>query len=167
MRHRRGSGADGPQSTLCLLAGQDRGQGLLSTRRSALLWGLVLWLLTLAAISVWRGVVLWREAALLFELGSTLTQPALALLVSFSILCGAALTVSTVGLWWRRDWARQVARISIPLYFALVQTYTWVFVRSGLMWARRWAAMSLAILATGIGVGALSWRRSRQWLGLN
>ena len=135
-------------------------------RRSALLWGFVLWLLTLATISVWRGVVLWREAALLFELGSTLTPPALALVVSFSMLCGAALAVSALGLWWRRDWARQVTRICMPLYFALVQSYTWVFARSGLMWARRWAGLILAILATGIGIGALSWRRSRQWLGL-
>ena len=138
----------------------------MKTARSFWLQVFVLWLLGLALISLWRGWGLWKERALLAEVGSTLSPPALVAFVALSALCGMGLGASAVGLWLQRRWGRLLALICIPLYFATIQAYTWLFVQSGLMWARRWISLILAVVAVGLGVGALSWRRSRTWLGL-
>ena len=90
----------------------------------------------------------------------------LILFVILYVLGGVALIVSAVGLWQRRAWARHLARISIVCYLTVVQAYTWLFVRTGLLWERRWVALLLALGAIGLALGALTWRRSRQWLGL-
>lgn len=127
---------------------------------------LVLWLLMLATISTWRGVELWRQGALIHELGSTLSPPVLALFVAFYIGCGTAMAASALGLWWRRVWAVRSARLLIPLYVGVGQAYTWLFVRSGLMWERRWGSLVLGLGAAVIAVGVTTWRRSRRWLGL-
>ena len=134
--------------------------------RSFGLHATVLWLLALALIGLWRGWGLWQERSLLAEVGSTLSPPALVAFVGLSALCGLGLGASAVGLWLQRRWGRPLALICIPPYFAIVQAYTWLFVQSGLMWARRWVSLILAVIAVGIGVGALTWRRSRKWLGL-
>jgi len=141
-------------------------QHIVKRRRSLLLWAFVVWLLALGTISVWRGVVLSREGALVIALGSRLVPAALVFFVASWILCGAGLAISALGLWCWREWARQSARVLIPVYFGLSQFYTWAFARSGLIWARRWISLISAVLATGISVAALSWRRSRRWLGL-
>ena len=47
-----------------------------------------------------------------------------------------------------------------------MQIYTWGFVRTGLLWERRWSALVLAILATALSLAALTWPRPRRWLGL-
>jgi hypothetical protein len=126
----------------------------------------VLWLLALAAASVWRGVALWRTRALLAELGSSLSPALLVLFVVLSALIGIGLAASAWGLWQRQEWGRLSARAAIVIYFVLVQAYIWLFVRSGLFWERRWASLVLALGAVGISFGILTWHRSRQWLGL-
>ena len=142
------------------------------SRRSLLLRLFVLWLAGLAAASFWRAATLWQARALLAELGSTLcpptTEPCVGLIafVTLYLLGGTALVVSAFGLWRRQQWARHLARTSIVCYLAIVQAYTWLFVRTGLLWERRWVALFLALGATCIALGALTWRRSRQWLGL-
>jgi len=135
-------------------------------RRPFWLWALALWMLALAVISASRGLVLWSKRSLLAELESVLSSPALAVFVALFVLCGLGLGTSALGLWWRRDWGRSSARACIPLYFVIIQAYTWLFARSGLMWERRRISLILAICAVVIGVGALSWHRSRRWLGL-
>lgn len=136
-------------------------------KRPVWLWALVLWMLALAAISVWRGLVWWRERALLAELGSTLSLPMWTLFAVLSMLCGGGLSISAVGLWWRREWARWSAQAFLPFHFVIIQTYTWLFVQTGLMWERRWVSLILSFVGVGVGVGALSWRKSRKWLSLN
>jgi hypothetical protein len=126
----------------------------------------VLWVFALGVIDVWRGAVLWRERVLLFELGSTLSPFSLAFLVILFILTGLALIVAAASLWWQRKWAARYARIVIPLYFVLIQSYTWLFVRTGLMWQRRWVSLVLALLGISVGVGVLTWSKSRQWMGI-
>ena len=138
----------------------------MKTTRSFGLQVFVLWLLALALIGLWRGWGLWQERSLLAEVGSKLSPPALVAFVGFSALCGMGLMGSAVGLWLQRRWGRLLALICIPPYFAIVQAYTWLFVQSGLMWARRSVSLILAVIAVGLGVGALTWRRSREWLGL-
>lgn len=136
------------------------------TRRTFWLRAFVLWTLALGILSLWRGLVLWRERALLWELGSSLLPATLTLFVAFDILCGGGLVAAAVGLWWRREWARQAARALIPLYMVIVQAYVWFFLRAGLMWERRWVLLLWAMLAAALGISALTWRRSRRWLGL-
>jgi hypothetical protein len=142
-------------------------------RRPLLLRLIVLWLAMLAAANFWRATTLWQTRALLVELGSTLCPPAagtcvgLVAFVTLYLLGGTALLASALALWRREQWARHLARISIVLNVTTVQAYTWLFVRTGLLWERRWVALVLALGTTGFAVGALSWRRSRQWLGLH
>ena len=138
----------------------------IQTRRPLLLWVSALWLLALGAIDLWRGITLWQTRRLLVELGSTLSLLASALLVLGWLICGATLLVSSIGLWLRREWARHTARAAIVVHLGLIQAYTWAFVRTGLLWERRWSALILGILATAVGVIALTWPRSRRWLDL-
>lgn len=135
-------------------------------RRSFWLKAFVLWTLGLGVIGAWRGIVLWCERRLLFELGGTLAPATLAVFVALSVLIGAALIASAAGLWWKKEWARQAAQMVIPAYLVAVQAYTWLFVRSGLMWERRWIALILALIGCGISLGALNWRTPRRWLGI-
>ncbi|MBN1936105.1 MAG: hypothetical protein JW934_15660 [Anaerolineae bacterium] len=135
-------------------------------RRPVWLKLFVLWTLGLGIIGAWRGLVLWRERNLLFELGSTLEPATLILFVALSLIAGIVLIISALGLWFKKNWARQSARIAIPAYLALVQTYTWLWARNGLMWERRWAALILAVLGIIISVGTLTCKRMRQWLAL-
>jgi hypothetical protein len=137
------------------------------SRRPLILWLVVLWLVALAATSFWRAITLWQVRALLAELNSTMPAPMVTTFVILYALCGAALIASGVGLWQRRNWGRVSARAWIVLYMVIVQAYTWLFVRTGLLWERRWIALFLAILTTGAGVALLTWRRSRCWLGLS
>ncbi len=81
--------------------------------------------------------------------------------------CGAGLVVSAIGLWFRQDWARTSTRIAIPLHAGAFQAYSWGFVRSGLMLERRWVALLSSAAAVLIGITALTWKRTRTWLGLN
>lgn len=138
----------------------------MSARRPVWLWAFVLWVLALAILSTWRGVALWRERALLVELGSSLSPATLALFVSLDVLCGLAMLAAAVGLWWRREWARQMARIALPAYWVIVQAYVWLALRAGLMRERRWVLLVGAVLAAALSIAALTWHRSRQWLGL-
>jgi hypothetical protein len=131
------------------------------------LWVFALWVLGLGIISGWRGLVLWQARALLAELGSTLSPAILVLSVVLFTLCALGLIASALGLWWRRKWGRRLARAFIPVYFTVIQSYTWLFVRAGLMWERRWISLILATLAVGIGVSALTWHKSRKWLNLD
>ncbi len=140
---------------------------MIQKRRPLWLWAFSLWVAALGAIGLWRGVILWQERRLLFELGSALSPAALTGFVLVSILCGSGLLASGVGLWLRRAWAQWSARICIPLYVVAFQGYTWLTVRSGLMWERRWVSLTGALVALIVGVGALTWHRSRAWLGLS
>ena len=142
------------------------GRSGVKARRPLLLRVLVLWLLGLAVISSWRGLTLWQQRTLLAELGSKLSPPALVVLVSLSALCGVGLIASAVGLWLRHRLAAVGARAVIVVYYAIVQAYSWLFLQSGLLWERRWVSLGLALGAIGLTYGALSWPRSRQWLGL-
>lgn len=137
-----------------------------AVRRPIWLKLFVLWTLGLGIIGAWRGAVLWRERNLLFELGSTLSPLALTLFVALSLIVGAALIASALGLWLKKEWARQSARIAIPAHLILVQAYTWLWVRSGLMWERRWTALILAALGIMISVGTLTWKKTIKWLAL-
>ena len=134
-------------------------------RRPFWLWVFALWLLGLGIASIWRGVVLWRVRILLTELGSRLSPTGLALFVSLFMLCGLGLDVSAVAWWWRWGWARRCAQAFIGYYLIGVQAYVWLAVQSGLLWERRWVSLALAALGMTMGVGALSWRVSRRWLG--
>ena len=136
------------------------------TRRTVWLWAFVLWTLVLGIISTWRGLALWRERALLFELGSSLSPAVLALFASLGVLCGLALIAAAVGLWRRREWARQMARAALPIYWVAVQAYVWFSARAGLTYERRWVLLVGAVLAAALGIAALTWRRSQRWLGL-
>ena len=118
-------------------------------------------------VSGWRGFVLWGERQVLFERGSSLSPPALTVFTLIYTLCGVGLVAAAAGLWWRRSWARQVARGCLVAYLVTAQAYLWLWVRTGLMWERRWVSLASAILGVGLGVGALTWPRSRQWLGLD
>lgn len=126
----------------------------------------VLWVLGLGMIDVWRGWVLWDERVLLFELGSTLSPFTLTFFVTLFMSTGLALIVAAAGLWWRRKWAARYTCVVIPLYFVLIQFYTWLFVRTGLMWQRRWVSLLLALLGIAIGVGVLVWSKTRRRLGI-
>jgi hypothetical protein len=133
-------------------------------RRPLLLWLFALWLIALAATAIWRAAVLRQTSDLLLELGSTLSAPTLTLFVVLYTLSGAAFIVSAVGLWLRKRWGRVSSQAVIVLYTMIVQAYTWLFVRTGLLWERRWIALGLALGSTGITVGILTWHRLRQWL---
>ena len=128
---------------------------------------LALWLLGLAAISVWRGTMLWDTRALLAEVGSKLSPPWLGAMVALSICCGAGLAASAIGLWVGSSWGRWLTLVFLSSYCLVTQTYTWLFVQSGLQWERRWVSLTLAISAAGFGAGALLWPRSKRWLGLS
>jgi hypothetical protein len=136
-------------------------------RRPFWLWLFSLWALGLGVVSLWRGLVLWQERRLLLGLVSSFSPLSLALFTALWLLCGASLIVSALGLWLRRTWARHVARISIVLSVLIFQTYLWLFVRSGLMKQRRQVLLIMGLLTVVIGLGALTWPRSRQWLGLD
>jgi len=127
---------------------------------------IVLWLLGWATASLWRGLTLWHTRALLTELGSSLSPALLVCFVVLSALIGMGLAVSAWGLWQWHEWGRLSARALIVVSLAFVQAYTWLFVRSGLLWERRWGALILALGTAGISFGLLTWRRSRRWLGL-
>jgi hypothetical protein len=132
-----------------------------------LLWASLLWLLALGGVDLWRSITLWQTRRLLAELGSSLSLFASALLGIAWVLSGAALIVSAIGLWLRREWARHTARAAIVVHFGLFQAYTWAFVRTGLLWERRWSALAFAVLAAVGSLAALTWRRSRRWMGLH
>jgi hypothetical protein len=136
------------------------------SKRPLLLWVGALWLLSLGAVDLWRSVTLWQTRRLLAELGSTLSPLVSALLASGWAICGLGLLAASVGLWLRREWARHFARAAIVAHLTLSQVYAWAFVRTGLLWERRWSALVLGILATGVSLTALTWSRSRRWLGL-
>ena len=134
--------------------------------RSGWLWVAALWFATLGVSALWRALALWDERTLLFALGSSLTPPALTAYVVLFCASGTAMVVAAAGLWFWRDWARHVGRISVTAYLLAAQTYTWGYVRSGLTWERRWVALGGAVLALTLSIGALTWRRARGWLGL-
>ena len=136
------------------------------SKRPLLLWASALWLLGLGAVDLWRSVTLWQTRRLLAELGSTLSPLVSTLLASGWAICGLGLLAAAVGLWLRREWARHLARAALVAHLTLFQVYTWAFVRTGLLWERRWSALVLGILAAGISFMALTWSRSRRWLGL-
>lgn len=138
----------------------------LRTRRSFWLWVCALWLLSLGIASVWRGVVLWQMRTLLAELQGRLSPAGLWFFTSLFLFCGLGLGVSAVALWLRRGWATWCAPAFIGCYMVAVQTYVWLAVQSGLLWERRWVSLTLSILGLVLGIGALSWRVSRRWLGL-
>jgi hypothetical protein len=144
-----------------------RRQTRAKTRRPLLLWVCALWLLALGAIDLWRSVTLWQTWRLLVELGSSLSPLASALLVLGWALCAAALIVSAIALWLRQEWARHSARAAIVAHLAVTQVYTWGFVRTGSLWERRWSTLILGLLATALSLAALTWPRSRRWLGLD
>ncbi len=124
----------------------------MSGRRSWKFKALLLWMWWLGGVGIWRGWTLWQERRLLFELDSALVPATLVVFVALSILVGLALWASVIGLWRRYGWARRAARVAIPVYFVLIQTYTWLFVRSGLMWQRRWVSLALAFLGVSIAL---------------
>jgi hypothetical protein len=136
------------------------------TRRPLLLWAGALWLLALGAIDLWRGITLWQTRRLLIELGSSLSALTSALFILGWALCAAALLVSATGLWLRRTWSRHPARAALVAHLALIQLYVWGFARTGLFWERRWSTLTLGLLVTALGLAALTWPRSRHWLGL-
>jgi hypothetical protein len=131
-----------------------------------LLWLFVFWLLLWASTAFWRAATLWQTRELLLELDSTLSAPALTFFVVLYTLSGATLIVATVGLWLKKNWGRVSSQVVIVLYTVIVQAYTWLFVRTGLLWERRWIALVLALGTAGGAVSLLGWRRSRRWLGL-
>jgi hypothetical protein len=122
------------------------------------------WIMGMGIIHVWRGLVLWRDRWLLFTLDSTLGPRSLAVLVSFFVAVGLSLAIAGTGLMWHKTWARYLAIASIPTGFLLVQVYIWGFVRSGLLWQRRWVALIAAIVGSSLGIGLLTWSKSRQYL---
>lgn len=136
------------------------------TKRPLLLRLSALWLLSQGAVDVWRSITLWQTRRLLVELGSTLSPFASMLLATGWTLCGASLVAAAVGLWLRREWARHTARAAIVAHYGLLQAYIWAFVRTGLLWERRWSSLVLALLATAITLATLTWSRSRRWMGL-
>jgi hypothetical protein len=81
-------------------------------------------------------------------------------------LSAAALIASAIGLWLRREWARHLARASLVVHLLLIQVYSWGFVRTGLLWERRWSTLILGLLSTTLGLTALTWPRSLRWLHL-
>jgi hypothetical protein len=129
-------------------------------------WALALWTLSLGVVDAWRGAIWWGQRALLAELESRLSPSLLALFVVWSLVCAGGLVASAWGLMRGREWGRLWARVLVPLHLGLFQAYVWLFARSGLLWARRWVSLLGAIVAAGLVVGALTWRRSREWLGL-
>jgi uncharacterized membrane protein YadS len=135
-------------------------------KRSLFLWLGTLWLLSLGLIDLWRCITLWQTRRLLAELGSTLSPAAVMLLALGWSTCGAALVAAAVGLWLRRQWARHMARAAIVVHFGLIQVYTWGFVRTGLLWERRWSTLALGLVATALVLALLTWPRPRRWLGL-
>jgi hypothetical protein len=137
------------------------------SKRPLLLWASALWLLGLGATDLWKSITLWQTRRLLAELGSTLSPTASAILALAWTLAGASLIAGGAGLWVRREWARHVARAAIVAHFTLIQAYTWGFVRTGLLWERRWINLVLASLAAGLSLTALTWKRCRGWLGLH
>jgi hypothetical protein len=104
---------------------------------------------------------------LLTELGSSLTPFTLNLWAVGWGVIAAGLLSAAVGLWLRADWARHVARPAIVAHFAWFQAYVWLFVRTGLLWERRWSSLVVAALAITLGLLALTWCRARRWLGLS
>lgn len=135
-------------------------------KRPLLLWASALWLFALGVIDGWRSITLWQTRRLLAELGSSLSPSVSVLLALGWAICGAGLIAAAIGLWLRREWARHVARAGIVVHVIMIQVYTWAFVRTGLLWERRWSTLVLSILATAAGFTALTWSRSRHWLGL-
>jgi hypothetical protein len=135
-------------------------------RRPFWLWLFSLWILSLGIANLWRALVLWHERDLLFELGSSFSPLTLVLFVVLWSLDGGSLALSAVGLWLRQTWARHVARIGIALSVLIFQAYLWRFVQSGLMRQRRPVLLIAGLFTLLVGSGALTWSRSRRWLGL-
>ena len=129
-------------------------------------WAAGLWLVGLAAFRLWRALILVNTIGLLAELEGRLTPRALAVVVILSGGAGLGLGASAWGVARRREWGRQAARVFIVAYFCVVQGYVWLFAQTGLLWARRWVLLTLAIVGIVVGVGGLTWHRSRRWLGL-
>jgi hypothetical protein len=137
------------------------------SKRPLFLWLSTLWLLGLGGADLWRSITLWQTRNLLATLGSTLTSFASAFLAFGWVLSASALLASAGGLWFRCEWARHTGRAAIVAHFCLIQVYTWAFVRTGLLWERRWSTLALGLLATGLSLTALTWSVSRRWLGLH
>lgn len=145
------------------------GQGkdkAMKRRRPFRLWLFLLWVLGLGIANLWRALVLWRERSLLFQLGSSFSPLTLSLFAVLWLADGGSLTLSVAGLWLRQSWARYVARIGIVLSVLIFQAYLWLFVRSGLMRQRRPVLLVVGLATLVVGLGALTWPRSRRWLGL-
>jgi hypothetical protein len=134
--------------------------------RSLFIWGLALWLVALAAIDLARGVTLWRARPLLGELESRLSGTALVIYVALFACCAAGLAIAAVGIARCREWGRKAACAIMILNWLAYQSYVWLFVRSGLLWERRWVSLIVSLICTAIMVGVLTWPRSRKWLGL-
>jgi uncharacterized membrane protein (DUF2068 family) len=135
-------------------------------RRSQWLWALTLWFAILGAGATWRAQALWSERVLLYALGSSLSPAALTLYVAVFVLSGVGALVAATGLWFRQDWARYAALVSVATYLSASQTYTWIYVQAGLSWERRWVTLAGALLAVTFSIVALTWRRSTTRLGL-
>ena len=136
-------------------------------RRSLWLWLFSLWVLGLGIVSLWRGLVLWYERRLLLALDSSFGPLSSWVFVVLWLSVGIGLVVSAIGLWMRQAWARHTARIDIVLSVLIYQAYIWFFVRSGLMRQRRPVLLVAGLLTVVVGFGALTWHRSRRWLGLD
>ena len=124
-------------------------------RRPSWLWAFVLWMSVLAIISMWRGATFWRYRSLFDELKSTVSS---AMAVAFALmfaLYGVGLLTSAVGLLWWHRWARRLARVSLLLYLTTVQVYNWGFVRTGLLWERRWLSLAMSLVALAVGAVVL------------
>jgi hypothetical protein len=129
-------------------------------------WGVELWLTGLAVASLWRALVLVQVSELLAELEAKLTPGALAVVVVLFVVVGLGLGASAWGVARRQEWGRRAARICIVAYLSVMQGYVWLFAQTGQLWARRWVLLALAVVAAGVGIGGLTWHRSRRWLGL-
>jgi hypothetical protein len=135
-------------------------------RCSVWLWLFSAWVLGMGIVNLWRCFVLWQERRVLLALDSSFTPLSLYMFVVLWFVCGIGLVGSAVGLWLRRGLAWHLARIGIVFSVLIFQTYLWFFVRSGLLQQRRLILLIVGLLTILVGVGALSYPRSRRWLKL-
>ncbi len=129
-------------------------------RRPLWMWAFVLWLFLLATISFWRGATFWHYRLLFGELKSTVSPGMAVVFALLFTMYGAGLLISAVGLLWHRPGVRWLARATLPLYLATVQAYQWGFVRTGLLWERRWVSLAMSLTALVVGMVVLCWNVS-------